>query len=173
MTHIRRILTALLLLATAFPAAASEYNGRAYSLHTLDYRVAETLVGVFEALDPGDPRHSATAAEDVLARGAERIDRELRDQPLGRARLKTTGLEPGIYTLRVTAEAAGRALSSATRFRVSGRKACALLHGTTAKPASPRRDALRTRASTGDGPPARIASVRSGVVGIEDTIHGG
>ncbi len=53
MTSIRRSLVlTLLLLVAAAGLSASEYNGRSYSLHTLDYRVAETLV--WEICDEND-----------------------------------------------------------------------------------------------------------------------
>ena len=50
----------------------------------------EFLVGIFEALDPGDPRGGGGTAADLLARGAEGIDEELAGQPLVQARLKDT-----------------------------------------------------------------------------------
>jgi tetratricopeptide (TPR) repeat protein len=53
-------------------------------------QVSEFLVGLFEVSDPSQARGNEITAREILDQGAERISRELQDQPLVRARLMTT-----------------------------------------------------------------------------------
>ncbi|MEM9305070.1 MAG: serine/threonine-protein kinase, partial [Pseudomonadota bacterium] len=53
-------------------------------------RVSEFLVEIFKVSDPGEARGSTITARELLDRGAERLDRELRTQPLVRGRLMGT-----------------------------------------------------------------------------------
>jgi tetratricopeptide (TPR) repeat protein len=53
-------------------------------------QVSEFLVGLFEVSDPNQARGNEITAREILDQGAERISRELEDQPLVRARLMTT-----------------------------------------------------------------------------------
>lgn len=53
-------------------------------------QVSDVLVGVFEEVDPWDPRELTVTARDVLDRGVQRIEEELSDQPEVQARLLKT-----------------------------------------------------------------------------------
>ncbi len=63
---------------------------RATAAERLANRQVDLLVGMIDGLDPGGVTSPATTPGDMLGRVSERIDRELGDQPLVRARLKTT-----------------------------------------------------------------------------------
>jgi serine/threonine protein kinase len=52
--------------------------------------VSDFLVGLFEESNPEQARGASLSAEEILQRGADRIDEELADQPLTRARLLMT-----------------------------------------------------------------------------------
>ena len=53
-------------------------------------QIAEFLVGMFRANDPGEALGETLTARDLLDRGAERVDDELADQPAVRSRLLGT-----------------------------------------------------------------------------------
>ena len=53
-------------------------------------QVSDFLVGLFKIFDPGETRGSTITAREILDKGAEKIDRELADQPLTQARLMDT-----------------------------------------------------------------------------------
>jgi len=53
-------------------------------------QVSRFLVDVFDVSDPWEPEGATLTARELLHRGAERIDSELGDQPLVRARLMAT-----------------------------------------------------------------------------------
>jgi len=53
-------------------------------------QVSEFLVELFEVSDPSEARGNAITAREVLAKGAERIEAELSDQPEVQARLMST-----------------------------------------------------------------------------------
>jgi hypothetical protein len=53
---------------------------------TTSDRVSEFLVSVFNVSDPGEARGNTITAREVLDNGALRVQRELKDQPLLRAR---------------------------------------------------------------------------------------
>jgi tetratricopeptide (TPR) repeat protein len=53
-------------------------------------RVSEFLVSLFQVSDPGESRGNAVTAREILDAGAERIGKELMEQPLIRARLLDT-----------------------------------------------------------------------------------
>ena len=53
-------------------------------------QVAEFLVELFEVSDPSEARGNSITAREVLDRGAERIERELGDQPRIQARMQAT-----------------------------------------------------------------------------------
>jgi non-specific serine/threonine protein kinase/serine/threonine-protein kinase len=69
-------------------------------------QVSEFLVGMFEELNP-DSSLPTLSASDILKRGAGRLDRELEDQPLVRARLQTA---IGYASSQLGDHDAGRAL---------------------------------------------------------------
>ncbi len=75
-------IVALILLFAAFTARqAARERDRAE-------RVAEFLIDLFKVVDPGEARGNSITAREVLDRGAERIERELADQPVVQARLR-------------------------------------------------------------------------------------
>jgi non-specific serine/threonine protein kinase/serine/threonine-protein kinase len=53
-------------------------------------QVSEFLVGLFEVSNPSEARGNEITAREILDQGAERISRELQDQPLVRGRLLHT-----------------------------------------------------------------------------------
>ncbi len=53
-------------------------------------RVSEFLVSVFNVADPGEARGNSVTAREILDNGASRIQRELGDQPLLRAKMMDT-----------------------------------------------------------------------------------
>jgi non-specific serine/threonine protein kinase/serine/threonine-protein kinase len=69
-------------------------------------QVSELLVGIFEELNP-DSMSPTLSVNDILARGAGRLDRELEDQPLVQARLQTA---IGYASSQLGDHDAGRAL---------------------------------------------------------------
>ena len=52
--------------------------------------ISDFLVGLFKVADPESTLGNRITAREILDRGAERIDQELKDQPLMRARLQGT-----------------------------------------------------------------------------------
>jgi class 3 adenylate cyclase/tetratricopeptide (TPR) repeat protein len=50
-------------------------------------QVTDFLVGLFQVSDPNESRGAAITARELLERGAERVDKELADQPLLQAKL--------------------------------------------------------------------------------------
>lgn len=59
-------------------------------------QVSDFLVELFEVSDPSEARGNTITAREVLDRGAEKIDKELAEQPLIQARLMET--MSGVYT---------------------------------------------------------------------------
>ncbi len=53
-------------------------------------QISEFLVGLFKVSDPGEAKGNTVTARELLDKGAEKIDRELKDQPAVRARLMET-----------------------------------------------------------------------------------
>jgi len=90
--HRTGVLAASLTLVTLVAGLAVASVGllRARAAERLANRQVDLLVAMLDGFDPGGPATATTSARDVLARVSERIDRELRDQPLVRARLKTS-----------------------------------------------------------------------------------
>ncbi|HSR52340.1 MAG TPA: serine/threonine-protein kinase [Acidobacteriota bacterium] len=83
-------------LIRATQAEAQARRQAATAEHVTDF-----LVGLFEVSDPGQSRGESVTAKELLAQGAARIESELQDDPLVRARLlKTLGrvhLTLGLY----------------------------------------------------------------------------
>ncbi len=90
--HRTGVVTAVLALAALVGGLAVASVGlfRATAAERVANTQVDLLVGMIEGLDPGGPATPATTPTDMLARISDRIDRELRNQPLVRARLKTT-----------------------------------------------------------------------------------
>jgi len=53
-------------------------------------QVSDFLVGLFKVSDPGQARGNSLTAREILDRGAAKIERDLKDQPLVQARLMNT-----------------------------------------------------------------------------------
>jgi len=53
-------------------------------------QVSDFLAGLFEVSDPSQARGKTVSARDLLDRGAEKIEREMKDQPLTQARMQFT-----------------------------------------------------------------------------------
>jgi len=69
-------------------------------------RVSEFMVGLFRISDPGEARGNAVTARELLDRGAERVDKELEQEPDVRSRLRNVMAqaygELGLYERQVT-----------------------------------------------------------------------
>jgi serine/threonine-protein kinase len=68
-------------------ARANREMERASQAAAASREVADFMVGVFAVADPGESRGSTVTARELLDRGAERVRRELGDQPLLQAQL--------------------------------------------------------------------------------------
>ncbi len=80
-------------LATAALMARAEADRQRFRAEQEARTATETtefLVSLFEVVDPGESRGNTITAREILDRGAEKIDRELRDQPTVRANLLGT-----------------------------------------------------------------------------------
>jgi len=89
----RRIVASAALVVLALAGgliAAARQARRAEQEATRADAVARFLEDLFEAADPRRARGQPPSARDLLQRGTERLGRELRDQPLLRARLLDT-----------------------------------------------------------------------------------
>lgn len=53
-------------------------------------QVSDFLTGLFKVSDPGEARGNSVTAREILDQGADKIAKELQDQPLVQARLMTT-----------------------------------------------------------------------------------
>jgi serine/threonine-protein kinase len=75
--------TAMALQARRIAQEAERANREAATAQ----RVADFLVGLFQVSDPGEARGSSVTAREILDRGAARIEAELAEAPLLKARL--------------------------------------------------------------------------------------
>ena len=83
-------LVAGLALATVGMLQARRAERRAEQEAEASRQVSDFLVELFQVSDPSQARGEAITAREILDRGAERIDTELKDQPEVRARLLFT-----------------------------------------------------------------------------------
>jgi len=90
--HRTGVLAAALVLMALVTGLAVAAVGlvRATAAERLASRQVDLLVGMLDGFDPGGAGTATTGPRETLAGLSERIDRDLRDQPLARARLKTT-----------------------------------------------------------------------------------
>jgi non-specific serine/threonine protein kinase/serine/threonine-protein kinase len=90
--HRAGVVAAVLVVVALIAGLAVASVGllRARAAERLASRQVDLLVGMLDGFDPGGPATATTSPRDMLARVSERIDRELSDQPLVRARLMTT-----------------------------------------------------------------------------------
>jgi serine/threonine-protein kinase len=84
------VTTVILLLLVGFAATMSLQAARIARERDRANQVTEFLVGVFGVSDPGEARGNTVTAREILDRGAEKIRRELRDQPEVQAALMDT-----------------------------------------------------------------------------------
>ena len=94
----------LVLLVTAFAAVTAMQSSRtarerdralaaerqARAEEQTARRVSEFLVEIFEVSDPGENRGNSITAREILDRGAARVKRELKDEPVVQATLMDT-----------------------------------------------------------------------------------
>ncbi len=90
----RRLAAFVSALSLAFAAAMgfqarriAQEAARANREASSAERVADFMVGLFQVSDPGESRGNTVTAREILDRGAERIEAELKDEPLVRSRL--------------------------------------------------------------------------------------
>jgi non-specific serine/threonine protein kinase/serine/threonine-protein kinase len=106
-----------LTLASVGMVRAQRAETRAAEEAEAARQVSEFLVELFQVSDPSEARGNTITAREILDRGAERIETELRDQPLMQARLLTTmGL---VYQSLGLYREARPKLESALRVRVA------------------------------------------------------
>ncbi len=87
------ILTLLVIFAVALAALAvrlARERDRASQSAATAEAVTQSLVSVFEFVDPGSTHGDAITAKDLLDQGAEKVVRDLKDQPAVQARLMDT-----------------------------------------------------------------------------------
>jgi len=82
------VLAFVALAATAFFAVRQAHTAAREADRANS--VADFLISLFKVSDPGENRGEKLTANQILDRGAERIDKELASQPEQRARLMTT-----------------------------------------------------------------------------------
>jgi tetratricopeptide (TPR) repeat protein len=83
--------TAVVLLAlSGLTVWALRSRAEARSQEATARQTTDFLVGLFKVSDPGEARGNTITARELLDQGAERIGRELADQPEARARLMNT-----------------------------------------------------------------------------------
>jgi len=82
---------AILTIITAGAAyLANKQRERAQIEAGTSTQVSNFLVNLFEVSDPDEAKGNTVTAREILDRGAEKIDKELADQPLTQARLQGT-----------------------------------------------------------------------------------
>lgn len=87
------ILALLIILAVAMTVQAARIareRDRANQSAAIAEAVTQSLVSVFEFADPGKSRGNAITAKELLDQGAEKVVRELKDQPRVQAKLMDT-----------------------------------------------------------------------------------
>ena len=79
------------IIATTYAARqARAERDRANQEAATAQSVTQSLVSVFEFADPGNTKGNAITARELLNQGAEKVSRELKDQPLVQAKLLDT-----------------------------------------------------------------------------------
>ncbi|HST21710.1 MAG TPA: serine/threonine-protein kinase [Blastocatellia bacterium] len=84
------VAVAFLILAVTATVLVINQSIRASRERDKAQRVSQFLVELFNVSDPGEARGNTVTAREILDKGAERIDRELADQPEVQATLMTT-----------------------------------------------------------------------------------
>jgi len=84
------LVTALAVTMTIQAFRISKERDRANQEAETAKQVSEFLEGLFKVSDPSEARGNSIKAREILDKGAERIDSELKDQPQTRARLLAT-----------------------------------------------------------------------------------
>ncbi|WP_428263285.1 protein kinase domain-containing protein [Haliangium sp.] len=83
----RKFLALLVVMAVVFSGAMLFQSRRVAQEARAAQQVSDFLVELFESFDPYNAAAGDISAREILDRGAARIDSELRDQPVIRARL--------------------------------------------------------------------------------------
>lgn len=79
------------ILATAYAARqARAERDRANQAAAMAQAVTQSFVSVFEFADPGQAKGNAITAKELLDQGAEKVVRDLQDQPVVQAKLMAT-----------------------------------------------------------------------------------
>jgi serine/threonine protein kinase/tetratricopeptide (TPR) repeat protein len=125
-------------------------------------RVSDFMVGLFEVSNPSEARGESITAREILDRGVRRIDADLLEQPLLRARL--LGTMGAVYASLGLYEDGGALLEEARAVLESGAVSDAALLADTLEPLS------RVRLSMGD--PAEAGALASRVVEIRERTVG-
>jgi serine/threonine-protein kinase len=82
------VATGLVILALVTGLAGTIWQARAASIEARKAaQVSEFVIGLFEVVDPARSRGDSVTTRELLERGAERVDRELGDQPLVQAQM--------------------------------------------------------------------------------------
>jgi serine/threonine protein kinase len=81
------LVAALAVTSTVQAVRVSRERDRANQEAETAKQVSHFLEGLFKVADPSEARGSTITAREILDQGAERIDRELKEQPVVRARL--------------------------------------------------------------------------------------
>jgi len=84
------LVTALAVTMTIQAIRISTERDRANQEAETAKQVSEFLEGLFKVSDPSEARGNSITAREILDKGADKIDRELKDQPKSRARLLGT-----------------------------------------------------------------------------------
>ncbi|MEE9141574.1 MAG: tetratricopeptide repeat protein, partial [Gammaproteobacteria bacterium] len=84
------MLAVLAVVAGSAAIIANQQRNLAVEQAETAQEATDFLVGLFEVSDPSEARGNETKARDLLDDGAERIERELADQPAVRATLENT-----------------------------------------------------------------------------------
>jgi len=84
------ILAAFAVTATVFWIKAVKAERKAVEEAEAAKQVSDFLVGLFEVSDPSEARGNEITAKEVLHKGVEKIDEELKDQPVVQSRLMMT-----------------------------------------------------------------------------------
>jgi serine/threonine-protein kinase len=84
------LLAALAAVMTIQSVRIARERDRANQVAATAEAVTQSLVSVFEFADPGTAKGNAITAKELLDQGAEKVVRDLKDQPLSQAKLMDT-----------------------------------------------------------------------------------
>ena len=163
------LLVAFAVALAVLVARIARERDRASQAAATAEAVTQSLVSVFEFADPGNRAGNAITAKEMLDQGAEKVVRELKDQPAVQAKLMDTigGLYLEYRRVRPRAAAAGR------RAEIAAANAGRGAHGRGGKSASSGGIGLRKRRFHQQRDPVpRGASVAAQAAGREASERG-